>query len=137
MATTYRGLMNLIGKLELRKITEWSVGYDKESDHGIPAPIDTANVVTSAVVEDQVRWGQRHHVLLDLDREAHLIPSSTPGHFHLYVDLGTPTTDLKYFRFLDAAADIGLIESGYANASRARGASYLRLPWAKKGGVNV
>jgi hypothetical protein len=123
-------LLSLLGKLDLRKITQWSEDSDDGFfDEGKPADIQDANVVRSV----DGFYGGRHHVLLDLDREAHLIPSSTPGHSHLYVDLGIGASQEAYFRFLDAAAEIGLIERGYANASKCKGGSYLRLPWVKKG----
>jgi hypothetical protein len=128
-------LLTLLGKLELRKISQWSAGSDDGSviDAGVPADIHDANVVRSV----DGFYGRRHHVLLDLDRQAHLVPSSTSGHFHLYVDMGSGVDEAAYFRFLDAAADIGLIQRGYVNASKARGGSYLRLPWVKKGTENA
>lgn len=75
---------------------------------------------------------QRNHaLLLDLDVPAWLLPSSTGGHGHLYVDLEIPED--KLWRFLDAAADIGLVEEGYVSACKARGMTSLRPPWIEKG----
>lgn len=74
---------------------------------------------------------RRHALLIDIDCPAWLIPSSTGGHGHLYVDLDIP--DEALWRFLDAAAEIGLVEEGYVNACRERGMTSLRAPWIVKG----
>jgi hypothetical protein len=37
-----------------------------------------------------------------------------------------------YFRLLDALAECGVIQPGYAEASKRRGGTALRLPWIKK-----
>lgn len=72
-----------------------------------------------------------HAVLLDLDVPAYLVRSSTEDHHHLYVETRARWED--YVEFLNAAAKIGMIEQGYANACIERGATSLRLPWIKKG----
>ena len=61
---------------------------------------------------------------------AWLIPSSTPGHSHLYVDVSI--REDAYFQLLDALANAGVIQRGYADASKRRGGTALRLPWIKK-----
>lgn len=73
----------------------------------------------------------RHMLMLDIDAEAFLIPSSTPGHNHLYVDASMTTDQLE--NLLDALTAAGIIEPGYANASKSRGYTSLRLPWVRKG----
>jgi hypothetical protein len=99
---------------------------------------DGAEVVTSTIVETHPvdpfdLFGSpepRHTIMLDLDVPATLIPSTTPGHSHLYIDV--PLEWSKYKILLDALAEAGVIELGYASASKARGFSSLRLPWVKK-----
>lgn len=71
-----------------------------------------------------------HRPMLDIDFPAALVPSSTPGHFHLYLDKPMPAK--KYFDLLVALAEAGIIEEGFANASIERGYTSLRLPWVKK-----
>jgi hypothetical protein len=71
-----------------------------------------------------------HRPVLDIDFPAALIPSSTAGHFHLYLD--KQLDELKYMKLLDALAEAGIIEQGYANVSEARGYTSARLPWVKK-----
>lgn len=73
---------------------------------------------------------QMHRPILDIDFPAGLVPSTTEGHFHLYLD--RPMTWLKYKRLLLVLAEVGIIEHGYAHASIDRGYSSTRLPWVKK-----
>lgn len=97
----------------------------------VPAASPEANIVTSELVGDGEPWAvPEHAILVDLDVPAFLIPSSTPGHSHLYIDVRT--TEEKLMRVLEALAVAGAVEDGYAAASRARGYSALRLPWVKK-----
>lgn len=72
-----------------------------------------------------------HRPVLDLDMNAALIPSATPGHFHLYIDKLIPWS--KYEQLLIALADCGIIEPGYMQASLDRGYSSARLPTKPKG----
>lgn len=72
-----------------------------------------------------------HTIAIDVDHRAALVESSTPGHYHLYVDI-PPVSWEAYERWLEASAEIGLIEYGYLRASQARKATFLRLPWVKK-----
>jgi len=71
-----------------------------------------------------------HRPVLDIDLPAALIPSSTPGHFHLYIDKQLTTS--AYVRLLDALAEAGIIEQGYASVSEVRGYTSVRLPWVTK-----
>lgn len=123
---------DILQRLTLRRITNWSVKGEKDvayknMDPGTDADIHEANVVMSLRNDS---FFPEHALLLDLDVPAYLIPSTTPGHSHLYVDARIPED--RYFDLLDALAEAGVIEHGYAGASRAKGGSYLRLPWIKK-----
>jgi hypothetical protein len=73
--------------------------------------------------------------VLDLDLPAQLIPSSTPGHFHLYLDV--ELSHSTYMDLLTALAAAGIIERGYADASRERGYTAVRLPWVRKDDLTV
>lgn len=126
-------LLNLLANLRMFKVTKWdedsSVTYSQEERES--APISEANVSTS-IREDRQAFDseQMHALLIDLDVPAYLVPSSTPGHSHLYVDVRIP--ERRYFTLLDCLADCGVIQRGYANSSKARGGTALRLPWVKK-----
>lgn len=126
-----KNLLSLIANLRLFRVTTWdedsSVTYSREERE--PASIPEANISTS-LREDSIGDTQQHALLLDLDVPAWLVPSSTPGHSHLYVDTRIP--EPAFFRLLDALADAGVIQLGYANSSKHRGGTALRLPWVKK-----
>ena len=107
---------------------------DYETERSLTAELsDATNVITSVIRPtpflplDQ----SLHNVVLDLDLPATLLPSSTVGHFHLFVD--HPMTWEVYLNLLDAMVAAGLVEPGYVDASRTRGHTAVRLPWIKKG----
>ena len=95
---------------------------------------DGANLITSKVVlSDAVldAFGTTlHKPVLDIDLPVTVVPSSTPGHCHLFIDKAMPWA--TYQRLLEALAVAGIVESGYVNASIDRGYSAVRLPWVKK-----
>lgn len=91
------------------------------------------NVVTS-----QARWpfyaSPYHLPVIDLDIDAHLEPSSTPGHHHLYLE--KPMSKDDYLKLLKVMAEVGLVEWGYYEATVKRGYSTVRLPWVFKEEIN-
>lgn len=89
-------------------------------------PAERANIMTSEI-EGATGY---HRVVLDIDMHAELIPSSSPDHFHLVIDKVVKQD--KYFALLNALADAGVVEEGYARASLARGYSAIRVPWVRK-----
>lgn len=125
-------LLGLLSNLRMFKVTQWdedsSVTYSQEQRQ--PASILDANVATSLREDGSPIDPQQHALLLDLDVPAYLVPSSTPGHSHLYVDV--KIDEDVYFRLLDCLADAGVIQRGYANSSKHRGGTALRLPWVRK-----
>lgn len=88
--------------------------------------LDEAQVVTSQFNNPL----GLHRPILDIDFPAKLIESSTPGHYHLYLD--KKLTWEQYERLINVLADVGIIEDGYRNASLDRGFTSVRLPWVKK-----
>lgn len=120
-----KALNDLFHELVTRKV-DLSVDYDPDQPDD-EAPLSEANVVTSRRKTDG-----KHALVLDLDHPSWLLASSTPGHYHLIVDVPGGITAKKYFRLLRALADAGVIEEPFARLSARRGASYIRLPWVKK-----
>ncbi len=104
--------------------SESNMQYDDLDRHMVPYQSRRANLVAS-LSEDGL-----HRPVLDIDFPAELIPSTTPGHFHLY--LNKPMTWDKYQVLLRALADAGVIEEGFAACSVKRGMSYVRTPETKK-----
>lgn len=71
-----------------------------------------------------------HMPVIDIDFSAHLEPSSTEGHFHLY--LNRTMVWETYAALLKALYDAGVIEEGFYEMSIARGQSFVRYPGVTK-----
>ena len=114
---------------EMYHILEWGAGTSgegAEDDRELVRALADADVITSKVdVSLDI-----HTVMLDLDVPARLIPSTTPGHSHLYIDV--PMSWSRYKHLLWALKAACVIEPGYYQASVRRGFTSLRLPWIKK-----
>jgi hypothetical protein len=95
---------------------------------------DAANLVSSSVTnpyEFTTPGAPTAHLpVLDLDLEAHLEPSTTPGHYHLYLNKGVSWA--QYCKLLDVMAECGLLEEGFVRLSKERGATFVRKPGHKK-----
>lgn len=68
-----------------------------------------------------------HRPCIDIDFPARLVPSSTEGHFHLYLD-GCLIPHDKYMYLLAALASCGVISEGYLKHSTERGGTAVRMP---------
>lgn len=88
--------------------------------------IHPPNLTSSTLYESNL-----HVLTVDVDFPCAVIPSSTPGHFHLMIDK-TMTWD-QYRTLLQAMADAGILQQGYVDASVARGASMVAMwDWKKR-----
>ncbi len=99
------------------------------------ALIGDADVVSSELVNSSTDFfgnSPKHVLAIDVDYPTFLVESSTEGHYHLYVDVPGGIPHEKYMALLDALADAGVIQRGYAKVSKERGHSDLRLPWVAK-----
>jgi hypothetical protein len=97
-----------------------------------------ANLVTSEMIgpEAPLTWLEgpngptMHRLVIDIDHRVKVVESTTPGHFHLYIDV--PMSWDRALGVLTAMADAGVVEPGYVSASEARGYTAVRLPWVRK-----
>lgn len=89
--------------------------------------VEKANLVGSQLVSNR----RRHRPVLDLDFPCRLIPSTTEGHFHLYLD-GIDLDWDKYKDLLIALAAAGVISKRYMEESLKKGFTAVRLPHVKK-----
>ena len=89
--------------------------------------IEDANVVSS----DSRGIKEMHYPVIDLDVPVHLVPSSTPGHSHLYID--KEVSRGQFESILWALTDAGIVEDGYYAMFIKRGRADVRLPWVQKG----
>ena len=71
-----------------------------------------------------------HKPVLDFDFPCRLIPSSTEGCFHLYID--KPMDWDTYEKLLQTLNEVGLLQDGFAKKSIERKATFVRPPWIKK-----
>lgn len=104
-------------------------GDVKEDDY-TGEHVDSDDITEAHVILSQDIDTSLHRPILDIDFPVHIEESSTPGHFHLYLDKPMPWP--RYRRLLLALASAGVIEENYANVSDARGYTSVRLPWIRK-----
>lgn len=88
-----------------------------------------AEVILSTVDGDY-KGEPLHKPVLDIDMAVTILPSSTEGHHHLFIDKEMPWS--QYEKLLTVLAEVGIIEKGYLGACKARKHSAVRLPWIKK-----
>lgn len=100
-----------------------------EDERTVTTCIRDATVISSLTTSSTVE-APMHKVILDIDVPVKLVPSSTRGHFHLYIDKEVPHE--AYFNLVRAFVDAGIVEPGYLGASERRGYTSARLPWIKK-----
>jgi len=85
---------------------------------------------SATLISSRLADSKLHMPVIDIDIPVRLYPSSTEGHFHLYID--KQMTWRQYRRVLRALVRAGVVERGYYSASWHRRATHLRLPWIKK-----
>lgn len=112
----------------LYKVLKWSNGSKEEftDNRKLTMSIEEADIITSQLADKP----GYHTFMVDLDVPARLIPSSTEGHSHLYVDV--EMTWEKYQQILCALAGAGIIQKGYYLSSLRAKLTSLRLPWVRK-----
>jgi hypothetical protein len=97
----------------------------------LDAPLQESNIITSLMdIPGEQLEDPMHRPVIDIDKSVTVIPSTTSGHSHLYINHMMPWSD--YVKLLEVLVEIGVVEPGYLNASLARGYTALRLPWVSK-----
>lgn len=93
--------------------------------------VPTTDRAKATYVSSRLRTNKRMHApALDLDIPAALVPSTTPGHAHLYLDV--EMNWVTYRRLLKALAKAGVIEKSWAKASIQSQQTLVRPPWLLK-----
>lgn len=105
---------------------KWQEAYETDDGRKPTEDLSVAQVATS----EMPNTGGMHAPVLDIDVPAFLVPSSTYGHSHLYID--APMQWERYAELLKALGDAGVLEPGYVGASLARKHTAVRLPWVRK-----
>lgn len=107
---------------------EQKFGGDVDFESEKPNVVSSLEDTRWAFGTSDIIW---HLPVIDIDFPARLEPSSTEGHFHLYLDRSMTAENL--FKLLDVMEEVGLVEPGYVAASKQRGYTTARLPWIRKG----
>lgn len=74
--------------------------------------------------------GDQVVIVLGLDVPCRLLPSTTEGHFHLYIGKAIPWYEFECL--LRVMVHCGLVEDGYYQAARRRCATFVRMPGVSK-----
>jgi hypothetical protein len=91
---------------------------------------DDANMVSSVAWDDPVTGQRLHYPCLDLDFDAVLLESSTPGHHHLY--LKKLLSEEAYTEVVTVLAKHGILQEGIRRQITEKKETTLRLPHVKK-----
>lgn len=90
------------------------------NDLSKPTESKPANLITSKTEKDNI-----HLPCFDIDMPCRLVPSKTPGHYHLLIE--KEMTWENYQLMLNALAIVGVVEQGYVEASRNLGRTAIRV----------
>lgn len=102
-----------------------STPIEEPGEHG-------ANLISSVLADGYHSDGDglMHAPVIDVDFPIAVVPSSTPGHFHLYID--KPMFWDQYVELLAALENAGIVQHGFVHHSVNRKKSVLRMPWVNK-----
>ena len=115
---TYDDMGNLVSAVE-----EDLPGDEQPPAVDLNAPAIQTKEPSANLIASVTRTG-KHAPVLDLDFPCRLVPSSTEGHFHLYID--HEITWEKYERLLIGLYDAGLIQKGWFENARKDKRTYVR-----------
>lgn len=102
--------------------------WDWAADRQLVEPGE-GNAFSSRVIT--VGGEELHMPLLDIDGvEMKVVPSSTPGNYHLYIDKLLTWSD--YVRLMDMLVELGIVDPKFVHMSKMRGMSFVRKPEEKK-----
>lgn len=91
---------------------------------------DEIDFVRANIMSSRGKDGM-NYLLLDIDDNAEVWPSTTPGHYHIVFK--EPFNKRDFENVVETLHSAGIIARGNYNQYRTDGALYLRTPWVKKG----
>lgn len=119
-----------------KKIPSWALtqrfykkDLSKSDNPMLPSAPPAANLISSVFYQD----GDEvyHRPVLDIDMDAWLGPSTTPGHYHLIID--KPMKQEAYEKLLEALVEAGILQQGIIDLQWNKdGLTALRVPGEKK-----
>jgi hypothetical protein len=121
-------IQDTIGNRIMHRTTEPIKSDSQETKHPDPefldADHDNATLVTSMT---KTGW---HMPVIDIDLPCMLVPSSRPGHFHLYINRKMSFDEMM--AILRAMNDAGVVQDGIINHVQRRGYASVRYPGVTK-----
>lgn len=102
----------------------------QEDRREVDADDPMMNLISSEIADHDDPFNPLHAPAIDIDHPCRLVESSTPGHFHLYIDV--PMAFDQYVALLTMMVHAGIVEPGYLAAAERRGATFVRAPGIKK-----
>jgi hypothetical protein len=126
-----RRFHDIAGKL--RRYPAEAVTVDDYSDAKRLDSPESETLMAAGLLSSQVAGTDRHIVCIDVDHPLLALPSSTPGHWHLLIDVEMEWG--VYEKLLLALAKARVIEPGYYTAAVHRHATFVRTPWTLKPGT--
>lgn len=103
------------------------------SDQDWHLPVFDVDVPRTVLVDNDIQTSSPSLLLLYRPSLARWVPSTTPGHHHVYVDW--PVKWWEYQQMLESLYLKGVIEEGYLNAAFKRGYTTVRKEGVRKEGV--
>ena len=112
-------------------VQDQSLGYvgDAEDYDGILYDESETDMPPN-LMSSQIKGSTSHYLILDIDHPAWLVPSSTPGHSHLFIDKKVKSEAFK--DIIESLHSGGLLADGNMRQLYAYGSQFLRLPGVKK-----
>lgn len=111
----------------------WILSEADMTEYGMePAPT-TDEALSTLVSSNSVADPDTHYPIIDLDLPCRLVPSSTSGHFHLYID--APVGRKRYRELLEALCNADLISEGIILQFDRLNGTFARQPWIAKEGA--
>lgn len=111
-----------------KRLTFYSEAVDDISKW--PSPVEPEPNSNKANLVGSLCADGSHMPALDIDLPCELIPSTTKGHFHLYID--KPMSFMVYKKLVQAFIDAGIVEPNIMKYMELNGMTTLRPSHVKK-----
>lgn len=111
-------------RLLFRTVTPISDSPYEEDPERVPSEHGYATLVSSKLPNGN------HKPVIDLDLPCTLAESSTPGHYHLFID--KEMSFGQFLNILQAMTDAGVVQPGFNRFTREREQAFVRYPGVTK-----
>lgn len=106
--------------------------FDRQTYKQVKNEPEEVSIFDANLIGSRLQNTQTHRLMLDLDFECELVPSSTPGRYHLYANKFLHHEDMD--KLVNTLVEVGILNEGIKTMQwDANGELALRLPWVKKG----